>query len=293
MSRLAANGAVYEVREAGEGTPLLLVHGFTGRGSSWGPHIPPLRRAGFRTIVVDLLGHGRSDTPEDPARYAVERQAEDLAVILERLEATPAHIVGYSMGARIALRLACERPELVRRLVLEGGGAGIADPEARATRRASDEAIADRLEREGITAFVDYWESQPIFAMERRLPEKFRSRRRAERLHNAIPGLAASLRGAGQGAQEPIHGLLGSLTAPTLLLVGELDAPARARADEIIAAAPNAEIRIEVIPHAGHATHIEKPALFRKLVIDWLNDGEPDADLDLDLNHTVEGFALA
>jgi pimeloyl-ACP methyl ester carboxylesterase len=69
MTRMLAAGARYEVRDSRAGLPLLLIHGFAGLGSSWAVHLPPLRRT-HRTIVVDLLGHGRSDAPADPARHA-------------------------------------------------------------------------------------------------------------------------------------------------------------------------------------------------------------------------------
>ena len=68
MSRIEIGGASYAVQVDGEGPPLLLIHGFTGRGSDWAPVVPALCRAAT-TIAVDLLGHGDSDSPADPARF--------------------------------------------------------------------------------------------------------------------------------------------------------------------------------------------------------------------------------
>src|SRR6202011_6209711 len=72
--------------------------------------------------------------------------------------------VGYSMGGRLSLHLALERPDLVERLVLVGATAGLASPADRAARRAADEALAGRLAAEGVEAFVDWWLAQPLFA---------------------------------------------------------------------------------------------------------------------------------
>ena len=123
MSAIVLDGLRWEIRERGHGQPLLLLHGFTGRGSGWGAHATAFARH-FRVIVVDLPGHGRT-RPSDPkrglhpARVSVERTADDLAMLLARSGATPAHVLGYSLGARVALRLAIAHPDGVRRLVLE------------------------------------------------------------------------------------------------------------------------------------------------------------------------------
>ncbi len=275
MKRVAVNGTTYAVSDLGSGPPLLLLHGFTGRASSWGPHLPAFRRR-FRTIAPDLLGHGRSDAPSDPGRYALERQAADLAALLDGLHAVPANVIGYSMGGRLGLRLALDHPRAVSRLVLEGASGGIPHPARRAARRRADEALATRIERRGMPAFVDEWEAQPLFASERSLAPAVRQRRRRERLVNRAAGLAASLRGAGQGAQEPLHDRLTGLSVPVLLVIGELDPAGRERAAEIASLAPLAET--EVIPGAGHAPHLERPAAFRRRVLSFLCPSSPEPE---------------
>jgi 2-succinyl-6-hydroxy-2,4-cyclohexadiene-1-carboxylate synthase len=271
MTRLAVNGIRLETRSAGSGPPLLLLHGFTGRGATWASHLPAFRRR-HRTIVVDLLGHGRSDGPADPGRHAVECQAADLATLLARLDAIPSDVLGYSMGARIALRLALDHPSAVRRLVLESPSAGIADAGDRAARRASDDALAATIERDGIAAFVDQWEAQPIFASQAAMSPTARRRLRAERLANRPEGLAASLRGAGQGIATPVGGELGRVRVPVLVVAGALDATGLARAKEVVAALPDA--RLAIVEGAGHAPHIERPAEFRRLVRGFLDAGQ-------------------
>lgn len=273
MTRLLVNGVRLEVRAIGVGTPVLLLHGFTGRGASWAPLASLLRRLGHRTIVVDLLGHGRSDAPSDPARYAVGRQAHDLLSLLDRLDARPTDVVGYSMGARIALRLAADRPTAVRRLVLESPSAGIAGAAERATRRDGDEALALRLERDGIEAFVRRWERQPLFASHAVLPSSARSRLRVERLRNRPHGLAASLRGAGQGVADPLYDRLGAITAETLVVAGVLDPSGLARAEAVRDGIPCA--RLALVPGAGHAPHVERPVAYGRLVTTFLGASAP------------------
>ncbi len=266
MTRQLVDGVRYEVRVVGDGPPLLLLHGFTGRGAGWGPHLPVLRRR-FTTIVVDLLGHGRSDSPEDPARHAVERQAADLAEIVRQVAGGPADVLGYSFGARVALMLSMNAPSTVRRLILESPSAGIADPVQRQVRRAADEALAADLERDGMATFVARWEGLNLFADQTRLSTAVRRRLHEGRQQNRPSGLAASLRGAGQGTMTPLHGRLAEVQAPTLVIVGGLD-PVRARSELVAAHIPGAGLA--VVPGVGHAPHVEAPARFQAIALAFM-----------------------
>ena len=269
MSALTIDGLRWEVRVRGSGTPLLLVHGFMGGGSSWGPHATAFARH-FQVVVVDLPGHGRSGIPSDPARASVERTADDLAAVLAGEGCRPANVVGYSLGARVALRLAAAHPDTVRRIVLESPSAGFATETERAARRAADTGRAERLERDGTEAFVKEWEREPVFDSFRRLPPGRAARLRSERLRNRPDGLAASLRGAGQGSMAPLHDRLGGIKAQTLVIAGALDPVGLQRAAVVAAGIPGA--RLETISGAGHAPHLETPPLFRCLVLDFLKE---------------------
>jgi 2-succinyl-6-hydroxy-2,4-cyclohexadiene-1-carboxylate synthase len=269
MTAMEVDGLRWEVRTRGAGTPLLLLHGFTGRGSSWGDHATALAHD-HRIVAVDLPGHGRSGTPDDPRRASVERSADDLATILRRLSASPAHVLGYSLGARIALRLAVAHPDSVRRLVLESPSPGIADPVARTERATADESRAARLEDSGIEAFVAEWEAEPVFASHAAMPTARRARLHASRLRNDPAGLATSLRGAGQGAMEPLNDTLHRIVAPTLVIAGVLDQAGRDRATDIAARIPRANLAI--IENAGHTPHLESPRRFRTLATDFLEE---------------------
>ena len=269
MTHVDLDGLRWEVRVRGSGSPVLLLHGFTGRGSGWGALATALARR-FQVVVVDLPGHGRSGTPADLTKGSVERTADDLAAILADAGLAPAHVLGYSLGARIALRLAVGHPESLRRLILESPSAGLKSPSDRAARRAADERRAARLERDGITPFIDEWEREPVFASQSRLSPARVARLRAERLRNRPAGLAASLRGAGQGVMEPLFDRLAGVHAPTLVIAGALDPIGRARAEGVAAGIPGS--RLEVIPDAGHAAHLETPATVRSLVLAFLKE---------------------
>ncbi len=246
---------------------LLLLHGFTGSGSVWAGLTAGLRRKGFRTIAPDLPGHGRAGIPAKSA--SVERAADQLAGLLAHLTASPARVLGYSLGARIALRLAIAHPEAVDRLILESPSAGIADPAEREARRRADEQMADEIERDGLEAFVDRWERNPVFATHAALDDRVAARQREIRLRNTARGLAQSLRAAGQGAMEPLHTRLAEVRAPTLVIVGALD-PARPRAELVAAGIPGS--RLAIVKGAGHTPHLERPVAFRRLVFDFLQE---------------------
>jgi pimeloyl-ACP methyl ester carboxylesterase len=99
----------------GSGSPVVLVHGLGGAASNWVELAPELARD-RRVVAVDLPGHGGSSPL--PALPNLEPFADRLALVLEREEATPAVVVGHSLGCVVALRLAIRRPDLVRGLVL-------------------------------------------------------------------------------------------------------------------------------------------------------------------------------
>src|SRR5690242_2508414 len=274
---LFVNGMRYNVElrgpplaDAGQWPALALLHGFTGSAAGWGAHLDAFAAAGLPVIALDLPGHGASDAPADPARYALERAREDIPAALAQLGVAPgqAVLLGYSMGGRVALCAAFSG--YFRALVLESASPGQATARERAERRASDEALAARIERMGVSAFVDEWERLPLFASQAALPADTRAALRAERLRNSPAGLANSLRSAGTGVQPSLWERLPDLAIPTLLLSGALDAKFTAIAERMAAALPRAGLR--VVPGAGHAIHLEQPSVFDALVLEFVND---------------------
>jgi 2-succinyl-6-hydroxy-2,4-cyclohexadiene-1-carboxylate synthase len=246
----------------GQGPPLLILHGFTGSTESVAGVAAGLHDA-YRTLRLDLVGHGRSDAPEAPESYTMERCVEQLAGALGALGMPRAHAIGYSMGGRVALALCAWRPECVRSALLVGASAGLDEPVVRAARRRDDEALALRLEREGLERFVDHWMALPLFATQRRLGAAALARARTQRLANRVRGLANSLRGMGTGVQPSLHELLPRVQVPIGLVAGALDAKFATIAEHLARRLPNA--RVHLVPGAGHAAHLEEPEAFLRI----------------------------
>jgi 2-succinyl-6-hydroxy-2,4-cyclohexadiene-1-carboxylate synthase len=247
-------GPLHRVVTGPVGRRVVLAHGFTQTLAAWGA--VGERLAGeFQVVRVDLPGHGGSGGV---------RVGFAAAAGLVGAAGGVGGYVGYSLGGRLCLRLALDRPDLVRALVLVGASPGIADPAGRAERRAADEALAERVERDGVASFLDTWLAGPLFAT---LPEAAAGR--SDRLANTPEGLAWALRRLGAGAQEPLWGRLAGLRPPTLLVAGERDAKFAALARRM-AAAIGPAARVALVGGAGHAVHLERPAELAALVEEFL-----------------------
>ena len=226
---------------------IVLLHGFTQTGRSWEPTIAALGER-YRALAPDIRGHGTA-AGADPVDFpSVHADVRSLAP-------GPVALAGYSMGGRIALSLALAAPTHVARLVLIGASPGIADPQERRARRAADEALAERIEEEGIEAFAAHWSSLPLFAGQ---APAVAAAAHAERLSQSPAGLAAALRGLGTGAMEPLWDRLPQLAIPVTLVAGERDVKFRAIAERMAAALPDA--CVHVVPGTGHAPQLEAPA---------------------------------
>ncbi len=262
----------YAVDEAPHGAfaqpqTLVLLHGFTGSSESWAVHRPVFATY-YRTLVVDLLGHGQTEAPTDPVRYTIEQSASDLAGLLTTIAPGPINLLGYSMGGRLALYFAIHYPYLVQRLILESASPGLPDATAQQERVRSDEQLANDIEAQGMAAFVARWEALPLFASQGALPTEVQNKLHKQRLHNRPYGLANSLRGMGTGAQPSLWEQLSSLSVPTLLLAGALDQKFKIIAEQMATYLPKAAVA--VIPDAGHTIHLEQPQVFHTQVINFL-----------------------
>lgn len=240
----------------GHGPLVVFLHGFTQTGASWNPVIEQLS-VDATCVTIDLPGHGGSP---DGTR-SLDETADDVASVIESLGGA-AIVVGYSMGARVALHVALSHADRVASLVLVSGTAGITDDAERAARRTADETLADRIGSIGTRAFLTEWLAQPMFAT---LPTTAASLE--ARLVNAPTGLADSLRHAGTGTQTPLWSRLGEISVPTLVVTGDLDEKFTSLGTQLahgIAGATH-----EHIPGAGHTLHLEKPEEFVALLRQW------------------------
>jgi len=266
--RVDVGGLRLHALDEGEGPEVLLLHGFTGCGESLEGTAADLREAGFRTIRVDLVGHGRSEAPDDLAFYTMERCVADLARMLDALGVARTHLLGYSMGGRVALALLAAHPERVRSAVLVSATPGIGDAVERASRVESDEALARAVLADGIHVFTERWMAQPLFASQHRLGGAALARARRQRLKNRPHALALSLRGMGPGAQPPLHGALPRIRRPVLVVAGAEDPKFVAIARDL--ARRLACARVAILDEAGHAAHLEQPEAFVALASEFL-----------------------
>jgi 2-succinyl-6-hydroxy-2,4-cyclohexadiene-1-carboxylate synthase len=206
-------------------------------------------------IALDAPGHGQS--------AHIEADLPAGADLMARAGGEAAW-VGYSMGGRYALHVALRHPGLVRRLVLVSATGGIDDPRDRAARRQADEALAIKVETEGVAAFVGWWLQRPLFVT---LPPEAAAI--DSRLGGTAAGLAASLRRAGTGTQEVLWSQLARLEMPVLVVAGSED-NAYLGHGERLAASIGSNATLAVVPGAGHACHLERPDAFVDLIRPFL-----------------------
>jgi 2-succinyl-6-hydroxy-2,4-cyclohexadiene-1-carboxylate synthase len=265
----AADGLRFHVARAGSGPPVVLLHGFTGSTETW-TELQTELADHFTTIAVDITGHGRSDAPDDPARYSLTRFADDLRDILDALKIPRAVVLGYSMGGRATLRFMIQHPDRVAGAILESTSPGISDEAERTARIAADRSLANRIEANGMESFVDDWERIPLWASLASVPDASRARLREQRLTNSTKGLANSLRAAGAGLGSDALEQLKGIRTSVRLIVGALDAKYVGLGRVMETRIPDTRLRI--IDGAGHMAHLEQPEMFRATVVGFLEE---------------------
>jgi len=261
MKTLDVNGVELATIDAGEGAPVVLVHGFPLDHAMWDHQIEALARS-YRVIAPDLRGFGRSGVTE--GKVTMEQFADDLAGLLDALGVDePVVLCGLSMGGYVAWQFWRRYAPRLRGLVLCDTRAAADAPDAARARRET----ADRVLREGPAPLADAM-------LPKLLPESSRKENPhvADALRRAIlaadrRAVAAALRGM---AERPdVTGWLGQIGCPTLVLVGRLDrisTPDEMRA--IAGALPDA--RFVPIAEAGHVSPVENPDAVNAAMLEFL-----------------------
>jgi len=233
--------------DAGEGEPIVLVHGFAStKEVNWVQPgwVSTLNRAGRRVVALDNRGHGASSKLYDPAAYHSATMADDVRALLDHLKIARADIMGYSMGARITAFLAVRHPERVRSAIL--GGLGIRLVESVGL----PESIAEALDAPSLDDIKD-----PTARLFREFAEQTKSDLRA---------LAACIRGSRQTLTRVE---VGAIPAPVLVAVGTKDLVAGS-AQGLAALIPCA--RALDIPNRDHMLAVGDN-VYKAGVIDFLN----------------------
>ncbi|MDX2235895.1 MAG: alpha/beta hydrolase [Hyphomonadaceae bacterium] len=267
MPSTIVNGAKvhYAVHGAGPRT-LVFIHGLMLASESFEAQVAAFQDR-YRIVTFDLRGQGRSEKTRD--RLDLDSLAEDAAVVVETIAGGPAHVVGFSMGTFIAMRLAARRPDLVQSLTLIGPSADAEEPEnmpkyrrlIRFVRLFGPRPVAGRLM---MILFGDTYLNAPETA-----PGRLRWKRVVEGLPRVLHRAAAA-----SAHRAAVTGELAAIVAPTLVVSGQEDrpiSPARARA----VCAGIAGARFASFARTGHAVMIERPAAFNAALQAFLDEVAP------------------
>jgi 3-oxoadipate enol-lactonase len=257
------------VAEAGAGPPIMLVHGIGLRGEGWINQIPVFAER-YRVVTVDLRGFGRSSKPTAPGAYVLDRFADDLIAVAEKLGIAPFHYVGSSLGGFIGQTIAIRRPELLRSLVL--------------CHTASVSSIPARVREVRLRTLRD----KPMTYYAHLVANQALAAHIRPAVHEWLCNIIAD-NDREVYAQAFIEALedfdvrrqIGALRIPTLVLVGELDRvipPAAGR--KTAALIPGA--KLVTIDGVGHVSYVEQPQEFNQTVLGFIDQierraaGHPD-----------------
>ena len=260
---LDASRDVLAYDESGSGPALVLLHGYPHDRSLWtAQRIALAGRA--RVVTPDLRGFGESPAPTSGDVCTVDRYADDVATLIERLELAPAVVGGLSMGGYVTLAFWRRHPELVRALVLADTRAGADSAEGRVKRRAQQELARSA----GAAAVAEQMMTGMVGRTTRESrPEVVDSLRR---MLSAAPvsGIVCALEA--MMSRPDSTDTLATITVPTLIIAGEEDTLTPVSESRAMhAAIPGS--RLELIGGAGHASNVERPAAFTRVLCDFLD----------------------
>ncbi|MFO8026212.1 MAG: alpha/beta fold hydrolase [Opitutales bacterium] len=248
---------------------ILALHGFTGVGADFTPFA---QLCGVGTWhCPNLPGHGpkpeRDCTPVSTLRWI-----EDQPSTFNLQPSTLNVLLGYSMGARAALQHAAQFPDSWKALILISPNPGIEDEGERVKRREVDGKLAQRIESEGVAAFIEFWQNTPMIRSQKRIRVDWRDTMQANRTQHTVAGLATSLRQFGQGHCPNLWPELDKLTMPILLITGAGDIKytriaermeqrltTPPRRSHIQSKAQSSLVTRIAIADAGHMPHLEAP----------------------------------
>ncbi|GMP83009.1 hypothetical protein CsSME_00037095 [Camellia sinensis var. sinensis] len=264
---------VREIGPSNENNVLVFLHGFLGTGEDWIPIMKAISGSA-RCIAVDLPGHGGSKMQNYGVREASQERSLSIEVVADILQkliqnSTPGKVtlVGYSMGARIALYMALRCTSKVEGAVIVSGNPGLKDVSGRKIRRAKDDSRACSLITHGLELFLDDWYAGELWNSLRDHPHF--KQIVASRLQQVdIHTLAKVLSDSSIGRQLPLWEDLRHCKVPLLLVVGEKDDKFKRIAKEMFRevdhGARSIDDREEIceiveVPSCGHAVHLENP----------------------------------
>ncbi|MEL6440047.1 MAG: alpha/beta fold hydrolase [Cyanobacteria bacterium J06621_8] len=282
LTKLDWNWQGHKIRYtvAGEGKPLLLIHGFGASIGHWRKNVPVLAEAGYKVFALDLLGFGASDKAS--LDYTLGLWQEQIADFWQEHIKEPTIFVGNSIGALLALMLVTEQPEIAAGGVLINCAGGL-------NHRPGDLNPVLGLVMSGFAKLV----SSPltgkfIFDNVRRKSQIKRTLKQVYRDRQAVTDELVELLyqpSCDPGAQQVFasvitapagktpNELLPNLKHPLLVIWGEKDPWTPVTGAKIYQdlAANNPDVKFELVPNAGHCPHDENPTMVNSQIIEWLS----------------------
>lgn len=240
----------------GASASFVCLHGFTGTPDAFTP------------LALDVLwaprltGHGPD--PELSSQTFADEVQRIGAGIAERSN-EPVHLLGYSMGARVALGLLDTFPNLFTQATLVGVNPGLESEEARQDRLGWESRWIDVLEQDGIAVFEHQWRAQPLFRTQHTIPPRSQDAQRSACLTHTAPGLVHALHVLGLGSMPNYWDRLANIKTPITLVYGELDKKFAALTERAQSLAP--WIRSVAIPRVGHNPFLEAPEALTELLV--------------------------
>jgi pimeloyl-ACP methyl ester carboxylesterase len=261
----ASDGVRLYAEAHGKGVPVLLSCALNTTHENWRPQVECLVGAGYRVVLWDYRGHGRSQVPGDPAAYRIEQVVDDLLRVLDwAAPGETAVLGGLSFGGLASLHFALVHPERVRALLLVDSGPGFKNPVAQAGWEKAVERTAAFLEREGMQAFVERAAGTTVG----RYTERPAARAAARAIASQDPRGVALFARCVAGPAPPVIDRLPEIRVPALVLVGAEDTD-YLRAAEVMAAKLPAAEKVS-IPGAGHMVNLEESEAFDAAVLAFL-----------------------
>ena len=244
---------------------ILFLHGFLGNGNDWNEVIKIISRH-YYCLTIDLPGHGKT-TLKKNHDFSFEKTALALIEFLNQLEINKCHLIGYSMGGRIALFLALYYPQYFDKVVLESASPGLCTEREQKERIAQDEKIAQTLETGNYEAFLSKWYSQSLFSG---LADNENFNQLLQRREESDPkALAQSLRLLGTGKQPSLWQEISRSKIPILLIIGGEDIKFQSIANDMKKL--NQFMQIQVIEKCSHNVHSQKPKEFANRIFKFFN----------------------
>ncbi len=257
--------------------PLLVLHGFLGSRQDFAAVLPALAER-FYCIVPDLPGHGETIATAG-ADYGFEAIAQSLLHFIDALNIPQTYLLGYSMGGRLALYMACQFPERFMGVVLESASPGLKMAEERRLRLEKDGAIAHQLRTQPFSQFLSQWYNNPLFASLQHHPKAYAAML-GRRQHNRPLALAKVLQGCSTGKMRSLWEALPTISIPLLLLAGELDCKFVTINQDMLAQTKHkSQVALHQAKHCGHNIHLEAPDEYVQSVVKFCLEEDKKASL--------------